>query len=173
MFHVTNKTNETQSKTNKTKKNLLNVTNSMVHIKKTLKKINDLKEMYAAAAAKSLQSCPTLCPTAPLSLGFSRQEHWSGCHRLLQRTKVKSEREVAQSCPTLRDPLDCSPPGSSVHGISQVRVLEWAPSPSPRKRMKCIKLYMKCYDIAEVDCDKLNTLPINLKTINKPHTKEP
>ena len=39
--------------------------------------------------------------------------------------KVKSEREVTQSCPTLRDPVDCSPPGSSVHGIFQARVLEW------------------------------------------------
>ena len=39
--------------------------------------------------------------------------------------KVKSEREVAQLCLTLRDPLDCSPPGSSVHGIFQARVLEW------------------------------------------------
>ena len=39
--------------------------------------------------------------------------------------KVKSESEVAQSCPTLRDPMDCSLPGSSVHGISQARVLEW------------------------------------------------
>ena len=39
--------------------------------------------------------------------------------------KVKSEKEVAQSCPTLRDPMDCSPPGSSVHGILQARVLEW------------------------------------------------
>ena len=39
--------------------------------------------------------------------------------------KVKSEREVAQSCPTLRDPMDCSLPGSSVHGICQARVLEW------------------------------------------------
>ena len=39
--------------------------------------------------------------------------------------KVKSESEVAQSCPTLRDPMDCSPPGSSVHGIFQARVLEW------------------------------------------------
>ena len=39
--------------------------------------------------------------------------------------KVKSEREVAQSCPTLCDPMDCSPPGSSVHGILQARVLEW------------------------------------------------
>ena len=39
--------------------------------------------------------------------------------------KVKNEREVAQSCPTLRDPMDCSLPGSSVHGIVQARVLEW------------------------------------------------
>jgi len=40
--------------------------------------------------------------------------------------KVKSETEVAQSCPTLSDPMDCSPPGLSVHGIFQARVLEWA-----------------------------------------------
>ena len=39
--------------------------------------------------------------------------------------KVKSEREVTQLCPTLSDPMDCSPPGSSVHGICQARVLEW------------------------------------------------
>ena len=39
--------------------------------------------------------------------------------------KVKIEREVAQSCPTLRDPMNCSPPGSSVHGIFQAKVLEW------------------------------------------------
>ena len=37
----------------------------------------------------------------------------------------ESEREVAQSCPTLCDPIDCSPPGSSVHGILQARILEW------------------------------------------------
>ena len=48
-----------------------------------------------------------------------------GCHFLLQRMKVKSESEVAQSCPTLRDPMDCSLPGSSVHGIFQARALEW------------------------------------------------
>ena len=47
-----------------------------------------------------------------------------GCHFLLQCMKVKSESEVAQSCPTLSDPTDCSLPGSS-HGIFQVRVLEW------------------------------------------------
>ena len=39
--------------------------------------------------------------------------------------KVKNEREVAQSCPTLSDPMDCSLPGSSIHGIFQARVLEW------------------------------------------------
>ena len=48
-----------------------------------------------------------------------------GCHFLLQCMKVKSESEVAQSCPTLSDPMDCSPPGSSIHGIFQARVLEW------------------------------------------------
>ena len=110
---------------------------------------------------------------APPSLGFSRQEHWSGlpfpslmhesekwkwscsvvsdsvrphrrqptrflcpwdspgkntgvgCHFLLQCIQVKSESEVTQSCLTLSDPMDCSLPGSSTHGIFQARVLEW------------------------------------------------
>ena len=48
-----------------------------------------------------------------------------GCHCLLQCMKVKSESEVARSCPTLSDPMDCSPPGSSVHGIFQAGILEW------------------------------------------------
>ena len=48
-----------------------------------------------------------------------------GCHFLLQCMKVRSESEAAQSCPTLSDPMGCSPPGSSVHGIFQARVLEW------------------------------------------------
>ena len=48
-----------------------------------------------------------------------------GCHFLLQCMKVKSESEVAQSCPTPSDPMDCSLPGSSIHGIFQARVLEW------------------------------------------------
>ena len=85
----------------------------------------------AAAAAKSLQSCPTLCdpidsspPGSPV-LGFSGQEHWSGLPFPSPMHKVKSENEVAQSCPTLSDPMDCSPPGSSIHGIFQARVLEW------------------------------------------------
>ena len=48
-----------------------------------------------------------------------------GCHFLLQCMKVKSESEVAQLCSTLSNPMDCGPPGSSVHGIFQARVLEW------------------------------------------------
>ena len=63
----------------------------------------------------------TAAHQATPSLGFSRV----GCHFLLQCMKVKSESEVAQSCPTLSDPMDCSRPGSSVHGIFQARVLEW------------------------------------------------
>ena len=48
-----------------------------------------------------------------------------GCHFLLQCMKVKSQSEFTQSCPTLSDPMDCSLPGSSAHGIFQARVLEW------------------------------------------------
>ena len=61
-----------------------------------------------------------------------------GCHFLLQCVKVKSESEVAQSCPNLSDPMDCSLPGSSIHGIFQARVLEWGPLPSP----SCILLLL-------------------------------
>ena len=68
--------------------------------------------------------CATPCTAAyqaPPSLGFSRQEHWSG----LPFPSPMHESEVAQSCPTLSDPMHCSLPGSSVHGIFQARVLEW------------------------------------------------
>ena len=65
----------------------------------------------------------TAAHQAPLSLGFSRQEHWSGLP--FPSPMHQSESEVAQSCPTPSDPMDCSPPGSSVHGIFQARGLEW------------------------------------------------
>ena len=84
----------------------------------------------AAAAAKSLQLCPTLCDpvdgSSPGSCPWDSpgKNTGVGCHFLLQCMKVKSESEVTQSCLTLRDPMDCSPPGSSIHGIFQARVLE-------------------------------------------------
>ena len=86
---------------------------------------------------------------APLSLGFSRQEHWSGVpfpSPMHESEKWKGSRSVciaiylnffttskdvcvcvlaAQSCPTLCDPMDCSLPGTSVHGFLQARILEW------------------------------------------------
>ena len=52
--------------------------------------------------------------------------------------KVKSESEVIQSCPTLGDPMDCSLPGSSIHGIFQARILEWVPLPSPMTNLESI-----------------------------------
>jgi len=80
------------------------------------------------SAAKSLQSCPTLCDPidgSPPGSAFpgilSRQEHWSG----LPFPSPMHESEVTQLCLTLCDPMDCSLPGSSVHGILQARVLEW------------------------------------------------
>ena len=79
-------------------------------------------------------SCVQLCATpqtaahqAPPSLDSPGKNTGVGYHCLLQCMKVKSESEVAQSCPTLSDPMDCSLPGSSVHGIFQARVLEWGP----------------------------------------------
>ena len=65
----------------------------------------------------------TTAHQAPPSLGFSRQEYWSGLP--FPSPMHESESEVTQSCPTLSDPMDCSLPGSSIHGIFQVRVLEW------------------------------------------------
>ena len=85
----------------------------------------------AAAAAKSLHLCLTLCdpidssPSGSPVPGTLQARTLEGFHFLLQCMKVKSESEVAQSCLTLHDPMDCSPPGSSVRGIFQARVLEW------------------------------------------------
>ena len=82
-----------------------------------------------AAAAKSLQSCPTLCDPIdgrlPRPWDSPGKNTGVGCHFLLQCMKVKRESEVAQLCLTLSDPMDCSLPGSSIHGIFQARVLEW------------------------------------------------
>ena len=75
---------------------------------------------------------------APPSLGVSRQGHWSGLP--FPSPMHESESEVAQLCPTLSDPMDCSPPGSSVHGIFQARVLEWGAIAFSEKCAKFAKL---------------------------------
>ena len=87
--------------------------------------------MINAAAAKLFQSSPTVRPhrrqptRLPRPWDSPGKNTGVGCHFLLQCMKVKSESEVAQLCPTLSDPMDCSLPGSSIHGIFQARVLEW------------------------------------------------
>ena len=74
-----------------------------------------------------------------------------GCHFLLQCMKVKSESEVAQSCPTLSDPMGWSLPGSSVHGIFQARVLEWGAitfsrgSSRPRDQTQVSLIVGRCF----------------------------
>ena len=101
---------------------------------------------YMLCYAKSLQLCLTLWdhidgspPGSPVPgilqarTSFDKTSFYTkwatqsgvGCHFLLQCMKVKSESEVTQSCLTLSNPMDCSPPGSSMHGIFQARVLEW------------------------------------------------
>ena len=89
------------------------------------------QSVYTAAAAKLLQSCPTLRPQRwqptrlPCPQDSPGKNTGVGCHFLLQCMKVKNERELAQLYPTLRNPMDCSPPGFSVRGIFQAGVLEW------------------------------------------------
>ena len=71
-----------------------------------------------------------------------------GCHFLLQCMKGKSESEVTQSCPTPSDPMDCSLPGSSIHGIFQARVLEWGPLPSRQLIFQCMSHEKKKYSLS-------------------------
>ena len=70
-----------------------------------------------------------------------------GCHFLLQCMKVKSESEVAQSCPTLSYPMDCSLPSSSIHGIFQARVLEWGAIAFSEDLCYRTQNLLSCYNI--------------------------
>ena len=102
-------------------------------LKLNIKKTKITASSPIAAAAKSLPSCLTLCDPIDVWQPTRLPRPWDspgkntgvGCHFLLQCMKVKRESEVAQSYPTLSDPMDCSLPGSSIHGIFQARVLEW------------------------------------------------
>ena len=81
------------------------------------------------------------------------------CHFLLQCMKVKGETEVAQSCPTLCDPMDCSLPGSSAHGVFQARVLEWGAIAFSRKiNNKWIKIAFDKHEIKDNACRLIGLL---------------
>ena len=106
----------------------------------------------AAAAAKSLQSCPTLCdPIDGRPPGFSvpgilqaRILKWAAISFSNACTHAKS----LQSCPTLCDPMDSSPPGSSVHRILQARILEWAAISFSRLNTKISNCCMRKREVA-------------------------
>ena len=91
------------------------------------------------------QSCPTLCdprgqPTRlPHPWDSPGKNTGVGCHFLLQCRKVKNESEVIQSCPTLSDPMDCSLPGSSIHGFSRHEYWSGVPLPSPWTHLESFK----------------------------------
>ena len=89
-----------------------------------MKEIEDNMLLLLLSRFSRVRLCATpymAAHQAPPSLGFSRQEHWSGLPFPSPMHESESESEVAQSCPTLSDPLDCSLPGSSILGIFQ----EW------------------------------------------------
>ena len=129
----------------------------------------------------------TVARQALLSMEFSRQEYWSGLlfplpgessgprdrtqgscvswigkrslhHYCLYCRLSESESEVSQSCPTLCNPMDCGLPGSSVHGISQARVLEWIAisfsrgSSWPRGRTRVSRIIDRCFTIWATVC---------------------
>ena len=98
---------------------------------------------------------PTRLPRPLDSPGKNTGVH---CHFLLQCMKVKSESEVAQSCPTLSDPMDCSPPGSSVHGILQARGLEWAAIAFSCHHSKCHYLFSLLWVLMSYWCQRFHYL---------------
>ena len=115
----------------------------------------------AAAAAKSLQSCPTL---RPHRWQPTRLRHpWDspgkntgvGCHFLLQCMKVKSESQVPQSCLALHDPMDCSLPGSSAHVIFQARVLEWGAIAFSKLAPQQVVIWMVIFLFASLSLQEL------------------
>ena len=82
-----------------------------------------------------------------------------GCHFLLQCMKVERESEVAQLCPTLSNPMDCSLPGSSVRGILQARVLEWVAIAFSILLSKCCIDSFSCWTMSEPVVSQLHLLP--------------
>ena len=128
-----------------------------IHIQKTKSIPYSIPYMLLLSRFSRVRLCVTpwtAAHQAPPSLGFSSKNTGVGCPFLLQCMKVKSESEVAQSCPTPSDPMDCSPPGPSVLGIFQARVLEWG----------AITLYIKVNSKLTID---LNVRPKSIKFLEE------
>ena len=105
-----------------------------------------LQCMKVKSESEVVQSCPTLVTPrtaahqAPPSMGLSRQEHWSGLPFPSSKGTIERKKVKSLSCVRLfeSNPMDCCPPGSSVHGTLQARILEWvAISFSQRSLVDC------------------------------------
>ena len=134
-----------------------------IKVKKQAKSLNRCFSMLLLSHFSRVQLCvtpETAAHQAPLSLGFSRQEHCSGLP--FSSPMHKSESEVAQSCPTVSDPMDCSPPGSSVHGIFQARVLEWGAitfsNVSPQRIYKLKQIHEKFLNVTNDQVSEKQTI---------------
>ena len=121
------------------------------------------KKILAAAAAKSLQSCPTLCdpidcspPGSPVpGILQARILEWVAISiSNAWRWKVICESEVAQSCLTLSDPMDCSLPGSSIHGIFQARVLQWGAIAFSKKILNWVQIWIINSCSMQIQCSR-------------------
>ena len=97
---------------------------------------------------------------APLSLGFSRQEYWSGLPFPSLMHESESEREVAQSCPTLSSPMDCSLPGSSVHGFSRQEYWSGVPLPSPNMLSRLVVTFLPRSKRLLISCLQWPSIPL-------------
>ena len=114
-----------------------------------------MKRLLLLSRFSRIQLCATpwtAAHLAPPSLGFSRQEYWSGLPFPSPMHDSENQSEVAQSCPTLRNSMDCSLPGSSANGIFQARVLEWGAIAFSRgsnckKQQSCLWLKVKRQDV--------------------------
>ena len=96
-----------------------------------------------------------------------------GCHFLLQCMKEKSESEVAQLCPTLSDTMDCSPPGSCIHGTFQARVLEWGAIAFSKDSTTLPKLSANIFDEYKCKHSQQNIGKLNPTIHKKHHTPQP
>ena len=142
---------------------ILYVSYISIKAKKQAKSLNRCFSMLLLSYFSRVQLCVTpekAAHQAPLSLGFSRREHWSGLP--FPSPLHKSESEVAQLCPTLSDPMDCSLPGSFVHGIFQARVVEWGAiifsDLSPQRIYKLQQIYEKFLNVTNDQVSEKQTI---------------
>ena len=112
---------------------------------------HEIRKVKSVSRVRLFVTPWTVAYQAPPSMGFSRQEYWSGLS--FPSLSQDKESEVGQLCLTLCDPMDCGLPGSSIHGILQARLLEWVAisfsrgSSQPRDRTQVSHIAGRCFNL--------------------------